>query len=44
MQKNFHRILKRHYDWTMYEPNFGQNATTLLVLRRKASAGKGTPQ
>ena len=40
VQKNFHRILKRHYDWTMYEPNFGQNATTLMLLTRR----EGVPE
>ena len=39
-QKNFHRILKRNYEWTMYEPNFGQNATTLMLLTRR----KGVPE
>ncbi len=34
-QKRFYRILKRHYDLTFDEPNFGQNATTLMLLTRK---------
>ncbi len=33
-QKRLHRILKRHYKLTMTEHNFGQNATTLLLLTR----------
>ena len=37
-QKRFFRILKEKYEVADTEPNFGQNATTLLVLRRKASA------
>ncbi len=37
-QKNFFRILKENYEVADTEPNFGQNATTLLVLRRKANA------
>ena len=40
VQKHFHRILKRHYEWTMYEPNFGQNATTLMLLTRR----EGVPE
>jgi hypothetical protein len=39
-QKHFHRILKRNYEWTMYESNFGQNATTLMLLTRR----KGVPE
>ena len=38
-QKSFFHILKEKYEVADTEPNFGQNATTLLVLRRKA----GTP-
>ena len=34
-QKHFFRILKEKYEVADTEPNFGQNATTLLVLRRK---------
>ena len=34
-QKRFFRILKENYEVADTEPNFGQNATTLLVLRRK---------
>ena len=34
-QKNFFKTLKRHYALTATEPNFGQNATTLLFLTRK---------
>ena len=37
-QKRFFRILKENYEVADTEPNFGQNATTLLVLRRKANA------
>ena len=37
-QKRFFRILKENYEVADTEPNFGQNATTLLVLRRKAKA------
>ena len=37
-QKRFFRILKENYEGADTEPNFGQNATTLLVLRRKANA------
>ena len=37
-QKGFFRILKEKYEVADTEPNFGQNATTLLVLRRKTSA------
>lgn len=29
-------ILKKHYDMVFSEANFGQNATTLLILKRKA--------
>ena len=36
-QKQFFRILKENYEVADTEPNFGQNATTLLVLRRKAN-------
>ena len=35
VQRHFYRILKRHYEWTMYEGNFGQNATTLMLLTRR---------
>ena len=34
-QKRLLKALKRHYDWKYVEPNFGQNATTLLLLMRK---------
>ncbi len=35
-QKKFFHILKKNYEVADTEPNFGQNATTLLVLRRKS--------
>lgn len=35
-QKEFFELLKRNYDLADTEPNFGQNATTLLLMRRKA--------
>ena len=34
-QKHLLKVLKRHYAWKYVEPNFGQNATTLLLLMRK---------
>ena len=37
-QKRFFRILKEKYEVADTEPNFGQNATTLLVLRRKENS------
>ncbi len=37
-QKHFFHILKDKYELADSEPNFGQNATTLLVLRRRADA------
>lgn len=43
-QIEYWEALKRNYELVDREEAFGQNATTLLVLRRKASAGKGTPQ
>ena len=39
-QKNFFNILKKNYEAVDTEPNFGQNATTLLILRRKARKGE----
>ena len=39
-QKRLFRILKDHYEMVDSEPRFGQNATTLLVLRRKAESSK----
>jgi hypothetical protein len=38
-QMGLFRRLKRHYEWG-YPPvrNFGQNATTLLLLKRKGEA------
>ena len=32
------KALKRHYDLMYVEPNFGQNATTLLLLTRKGGS------
>jgi len=37
-QKAFWLILRKNYELVDSEPNFGQNATTLLVLKRKESA------
>ena len=37
-QKRFFHILKEKYELADTEPNFGQNATTLLILRRKPDA------
>ncbi len=34
-QKRFFHILKEKYEVVDTEPNFGQNATTLVILRRK---------
>ena len=34
-QERLHRELKRYYRLTVQEPNFGQNATTLLLLTRR---------
>ena len=34
-QKNFFSLLKKNYEWVDTAAKFGQNATTLLVLRRK---------
>ena len=41
-QKRFFHILKDRYEVADTEPNFGQNATTLLILRRKP--GAATPK
>ena len=37
-QKAFWLILRKNYELVDSEPDFGQNATTLLVLRRKEAA------
>ena len=37
-QLEYWNILKKHYDLLVKEESFGQNATTLLVLKRKAEA------
>ncbi len=37
-QTRFFDILKTHYDLRVEEPDFGQNATTLLLLTRKTAA------
>ena len=37
-QKAFWLMLRKNYELVDSEPNFGQNATTLLVLRRKEAA------
>ena len=42
-QKRFFRILKDRYEVADTEPNFGQNATTLLLLRRRPTS-KGPVQ
>ena len=43
-QIEYWEMLKRNYELVDREEAFGQNATTLLVLRRKAAgAGRGTP-
>jgi hypothetical protein len=43
-QIEYWETLKRNYELVDREEAFGQNATTLLVLRRKAAAaGKGNP-
>ena len=42
-QIEYWEALKRNYELVDREEAFGQNATTLLVLRRKASAGKEAP-
>ena len=34
-QKNYFSLLKKNYEWVDTAAKFGQNATTLLVLRRK---------
>ena len=40
-QIHFWDLLKKHYELVYSEPEFGQNATTLLVLKRKAAAKEG---
>ena len=42
-QTRFFELLKTHYELRSTEPNFGQNATTLLVLTRR-DAQKGTKE
>ena len=42
-QTRFFDLLKTHYELRSTEPNFGQNATTLLVLTRR-DAQKGTKE
>ena len=42
-QIEYWEALKRNYELVDREEAFGQNATTLLVLRRKAAAARGTP-
>ena len=42
-QTHFFELLKTHYELRSTEPNFGQNATTLLVLTRR-DAQKGTKE
>ena len=37
-QKDFFRLLKKNYELADTEPKFGQNATTLLVLKRREGA------
>ncbi len=37
-QKHFFHILKEKYEVVDTEPNFGQNATTLVILRRRPDA------
>jgi len=40
-QTRYWELLKRNYELAFREPRFGQNATTLLVLKRKAGAVSG---
>ena len=42
-QTRFFELLKTHDELRSTEPNFGQNATTLLVLTRR-DAQKGTKE
>ena len=40
-QKRLFKVLKRRYELTVAEPNFGQNATTLLLLTRREEKPEG---
>ena len=40
-QKRLLKTLKRHYDWVYVEPNFGQNATTLMLMTRRDTPSGG---
>ena len=39
-QTRFFEILKKNYELKDTEPNFGQNATTLLIMKRKPGRGR----
>ena len=39
-QMEYWSLLKKNYDLEMKEDSFGQNATTLMILKRKSTEGK----